>query len=126
MLAEVLVEAGGLASSPIEMPYTFPREATYPAISYHEDLGELGLAWADGREGYGTRQVRFARLRLDETDPPSVDFVLDDVDLVLTGPGAYAGGVSLGSEPGGGFIATWVERDAEELGLHVGYLECKQ
>jgi hypothetical protein len=126
-LAQVFVEGGTLRAEPITFDYLFPREATYPAVVYHADLDEIGLAWADGREGYGKREVRFARLKLEQFDGAThALFVLEREDLVLTEPEAYAAGVDLGFEPGGGFVATWTERSESGVSLQVGYLECRQ
>jgi hypothetical protein len=52
--------------------------------------------------------------------------VLEQEDIVLTAPEAYAAGVDLGFEPGGGFVATWTERSGSDVSLQVGYLECRQ
>ena len=126
-LAQVFVEGGALRAEPITFDYPFPREATYPAVTYHPDLDEIGLAWADGREGYGKREVRFSRLKLEAQDGDThAVFVLEQEDMVLTEPEAYAAGVDLGFEPGGGFVATWTERSDSDVSLQVGYLECRQ
>lgn len=118
-------DTGTLVASPIAMEREFPREATTPALVWHPDIQELGLAWADGREGYGIREVRFARLKLvDGTSGTSVVPVLED--LILTDPEAYAGSIRLAVEPGAGFVAAWTERQGDELGFEVGYLECRQ
>jgi hypothetical protein len=128
MLAQVFVEEGGsLRAEAVSLEYEFPREATYPAVAWHPELAELGLAWGDGRDGYGMREVRFARIKLTDDGSTTAEFVLEEVDLVLTGPGAYAAGLSLGFEPGGGYVASWTERSEDDVvSLQVGHLECRQ
>ncbi len=116
---------GTLSARAIALSHEFPREATYPVIDWHPDIEELGLAWADGRDGYGTRQVRFARLKLVDTpEGPTAVPVLDDI--VITDPGAYASSVDMAMDPGAGFFVTWTQRQDDDLGMFIGYLECRQ
>jgi hypothetical protein len=118
-------DAHALVAQPVDLPFDFPREATYPVVRYHPDIDELALAWADGRDGYGTRQVRFARLKLEEGAAGVAAIpVLDD--LVLTDEGVYAGTLDMDVEAGAGFVVTWTERRGEDVGLVVEYLECRQ
>lgn len=126
MLAQVTVDGTTPTAQPITLVYDFPREATYPAIGYHEELDEIALAWADGRNGYGDREVRFARLKLEESPALTATFVLAEGDIVLTEPEAYAAGVALGVEPGGGFFVSWTDRTDGDVNLKIGYLECRQ